>query len=242
MNFFTKTFASIKSSIVSSVVEAKVNKLEKQLHDSIVPMSNIMDSIIGIGSTVTKKCIKGYANIVTNNKKDIIDLVSENANTLKRIAELVQQLDTERNRLLLSNIGKSTIQTFKDINDEMQKEFDTDFPLTIKPSCDAVNDIWDIKSRKRKVSDVVNAKPTISISKMIGEGKKVMIRETRESMYHDVFEMRMWIDNEEIDTDGSDFDWANHEVIDTVEAGLIKDIYFYDITLDTAEQIDSRFL
>ena len=242
MGFFTKMFASVKNTIVASVVETKITKLEKQLNDSVAPMTIVINKIFGLYSSASTKGIKASADIITNNKKDIVDLVSENADTLKRIADLVKQLDTERNRMLIGNIAKSAIQTIKDVNNDMQKEFETDFPLSIKPACDAVNAIWDIKPRKRKVSDVVDAKPTISISKMIGEGKKVMIRETRESMYHDVFEMRMWIDNEEVDTIGSDFDWANHEIVDTVESGLIKDIYFYDIALDTAEQIDSRFL
>jgi len=243
MGFFSKTFANIKSSIVSSVVEAKVNKLEKQLHDSIEPMSTIFDKAFGLYSTACNKVMVATAKGVTNNKTEVIALVSENADTLKRIADLVKQLDTERNRHLLGSIGKSWIQIIKNINNEMESEFNDDFPKTIKPACDAIDKIWDLKptSKKRKVTETTSAHPTISISQMIGEGKNVLLRKTYDYEGATSFTLQMWIDNEEVDTMGSDFDWANHEVVAEIEAGKIVDIYFYDIALDTKEQIDARF-
>ena len=228
MGFFTKMFASVKNTIVASVVETEVNKLEKKLNDSIEPMTVIFNKIFGLYGTACNKVMVATAKGVTDNKTEVIALVSENADILQKIANLVKQLDTERNRHLLGEIGKSWINIVKDVNTQMEKEFEEDFPTNIKPACDAVDAIWDIKpttrTRKKKITDFANE--TIDIAKIVGLGHKVMMRQIGTKEHHTI---ELYIDHDLVDTCGKSFSYTNEDIWETMEvAGGITDFYFYN--------------
>jgi hypothetical protein len=241
MGFFSKTFSAIKTGVISTLVSSKLDKTETKLRESIRPIKRIIYNISEIYKDLIDGTLTGSADIIKNNKSDVVSLVTENYETINKIIELAKSLDTERNRKLIGQIAKSIAETTKKVDDDMQSTFKECYEEPIMESATAVTKMWGLKPRKKKISDVTDAQQSMDIAALIGEGKKVLIRKTYDFEGCETFTMQCWIDNEEIDVKGFNFSWNSHDLVDTIETGLITDLYFYDIALDTKEQIDSRF-
>lgn len=152
MKFFKTLFADIKTTAVKTVVESKLNKIESQLKDGEELLNFIFSKVFGLYSSTCHKLVAGTTKIVSDNKGNLTDLISENYDTINKIVQLAKSLDTQRNRELVKAIAKSTVNTLKDINSEMEKEFET-MEENITEKCKAFDEIWEIKSTKKIIEE-----------------------------------------------------------------------------------------
>ncbi len=156
MGIFKNFFSNVKTNIVRSIVESKLNKIEDQLKRGEAPLSSIISKIFNLYADAYNKIISKTTKVVSNNKNDITDIITENYETINKIVELTTSLNTERNRQLAKSIINSVVETLKSVNNEMQDDFEKSVD-TVNDSVCKLKDIWEIKPKsttKKTYSDI----------------------------------------------------------------------------------------
>ena len=233
MGFFTKTFGAIKSNVIASVVESKLNKIEKQLEDTVSPINRMFNSIAEVYKDANTQFLRAGSKSIKENKKDITALVSENYDTLLQIKSLVESLNNQRNRELVRTIAKSTLANFADANNKVNDNFNECYGDSIIDAGNKIDEIWDIKPKvKNQVSPI---KPVFDIDRLVAEGHKVMMR----TIGHDKnnHKVELWVDYELVNHGTATITHNVDSVVTTTEAGDLLDSFFYEIAFETQEQL-----
>jgi hypothetical protein len=194
----------------------------------------MFNSIAEVYKDANTQFLRAGNKSIKENKKDITALISENYDTIVKIKELVESLNTQRNRELVRTIAKSTLANFSDANDKVQENFEECYSDSIIDAGNKIDEIWGIPTtvRKKAISPI---KPIFDIDRLVAEGHKVMMR----TIGHDKnnHKVELWIDYELVNHGTATITHNVDSVVTTTEAGDMIDSFFYEIAFETQEQL-----